>query len=49
MMGKQETCEICDEPLKEGELVCGCEKCGNLYGPCCNSVHDGICVECSEG
>ena len=38
-------CEICGDPVEDGAL-CGCEKCGRMYGPCCNSVEDSICVEC---
>jgi len=39
-------CEICGEPVEDADALCGCEKCGRLYGPCCNSIEDSICVEC---
>ena len=40
------SCEICGEPVENIAVLCGCEKCGRLYGPCCNSIKDSICVEC---
>ncbi len=42
----QQTCEVCGEPVNSVDDLCGCEKCGRMYGPCCNSVEDSICVEC---
>lgn len=36
-------CEICGEVA---EFLCGCNECGRMYGPCCNSIEDSICVEC---
>ncbi|HZT29447.1 MAG TPA: hypothetical protein VFA33_06170 [Bryobacteraceae bacterium] len=39
------TCEICGQACDADER-CGCEKCGRMYGPCCNSLEDSICVEC---
>lgn len=38
-------CEVCGDPV-EDDALCGCEKCGRMYGPCCNSIQDSICVEC---
>ena len=38
-----EVCEICGDPVLVRN---GCEKCGRMFGPCCNSVEDGLCVEC---
>jgi hypothetical protein len=50
MMAKPERgeqiCEVCVEPVKSVYDLRGCEKCGRMYGPCCNSVEDSICVEC---
>lgn len=42
-----DVCEVCDEQLLEGALYCGCEKCGRMYGPCCNSIEDGVCIQCT--
>lgn len=39
-----ESCEICEFPTAEGRI--GCDLCGRLFGPCCNSVIDDVCVEC---
>ena len=39
-------CEICEEVLDDDAHICGCEQCGRLFGPCCNSVEDDYCVEC---
>ena len=39
-------CGVCGEPVEHLDVLCGCEKCGRLYGPCCNSIEDSICVEC---
>lgn len=39
-------CEICGDPVEHEDVFCGCEKCGRMYGPCCSSVEDSICVEC---
>ena len=39
-------CEVCGEPVKDVYDLCGCDKCGRMYGLCCNSVLDSICVEC---
>lgn len=43
-------CEVCDEVLAgdDAEYRNGCEKCGRLFGPCCNSVDDSRCIECVE-
>jgi hypothetical protein len=41
----ESSCEVCGGPVEDGAL-CGCERCGRMYGPCCNSVEDSICVEC---
>lgn len=41
-------CEVCNNPIKEGEPKCGCEICARLFGPCCNSVEPDLCVECVE-
>jgi hypothetical protein len=30
------------------EELQGCEKCGRMFGKCCNSEQDSICVECVE-
>jgi len=39
-------CEVCGG-LVDGEYeLIGCEKCGKMFGPCCNSQEDGICVQC---
>lgn len=38
-------CEVCGQ--KTNEIRCGCETCGRLFAPCCNSVVDDLCVECS--
>jgi hypothetical protein len=42
----EQICEVCGEPVKSVYDLCGCEKCGRMYGPWCNSVEDSICVEC---
>lgn len=39
------TCEVCNQ-FCDADERCGCERCGRMYGPCCNSVEDSICVEC---
>lgn len=41
-------CEVCEEPCLELHL-CGCEQCGKLYGPCCNSEQEDLCCECAIG
>lgn len=42
--GEPLVCEVCyeetDKPLR------GCELCGRLFGPCCNSDNNDVCVEC---
>lgn len=40
-------CEVCEELLKPGQLLCDCEYCGKMFGPCCNSQDDGTCVDCA--
>jgi len=40
-------CEVCEEEMIGDPAVCGCEKCGRLFGPCCNSADDNLCVECA--
>lgn len=40
------TCEVCGNTVKDVYDLCGCEKCGRMYGPCCNSVEDSLCMEC---
>ena len=42
----REICEVCDEPIGTGQQLCGCGQCGRLFGPCCNSEDDDLCVEC---
>lgn len=42
-------CEVCGDPVEDEDVLCGCEKCGRMYGPCCNSVVDSICLECVCG
>ena len=41
--------EICDSLVEDGEMLCGCELCGRMYGPCCNNPEgiDSLCAECS--
>jgi hypothetical protein len=41
-------CEVCDGEIEEDEQLCGCDICGRLFGPCCNSDNDNLCVECRE-
>lgn len=38
-------CEICDEPAEE---LSGCDKCGRMFGPCCNSEQSDYCEGCAE-
>jgi hypothetical protein len=38
-------CEICGGMTPEGTLS-GCEKCGYMFCPECNSVEPDTCVEC---
>lgn len=42
------TCEVCNEAVEaeDGTFLSGCEKCGRLFGPCCNSVDPNYCIEC---
>lgn len=41
-------CEVCEEIVEGGKLTdcTGCQFCGRMFGPCCNSQEDGTCVEC---
>lgn len=39
-----EKCEVCNS--EEHEYLCGCEGCGRMFGPCCNSMADDECVDC---
>ena len=39
-------CEVCGE---ETESTNGCELCGKLYGSCCSSMRDSMCIECTDG
>ena len=45
---EQRVCEVCDEPLEPSEHRCGCDQCGRMFGPCCNSEDPDRCVECVE-
>ena len=38
-------CEVCEEPAVD---PVGCEVCGRLFGPCCNSVVPDVCVHCVD-
>lgn len=44
---KKKCCEVCNEEVQSDYDLCGCEKCGRMYGPCCNSESDSICVDCN--
>ena len=39
-------CEVCDEPVSDATDLCGCNDCGKLFGPCCNSDDPDLCSEC---
>ncbi len=39
-------CEVCCDPVEDEDVLCGCDECGRMYGPCCNSIEDSLCVEC---
>jgi hypothetical protein len=39
-------CEVCGEAVESDDVLCGCDKCGRMYGPCCNSIENSICMEC---
>lgn len=39
-------CEVCRQHTPVGEQLCGCNKCGRLFGLCCNSGDPDLCVEC---
>jgi protein-arginine kinase activator protein McsA len=43
-------CEVCNTTFDEAfaSKLCGCEHCGRLFAPCCNSVDDDLCTECYE-
>lgn len=43
---EQRICEVCKQPVDSEDQLCGCEECGRLFGPCCNSEQDSMCVEC---
>lgn len=49
-MAKREKliCEVCEKPIEGGDAAkrIGCQFCGRIFGPCCNSLEDGTCVEC---
>ena len=40
-------CDVCAVEVR-GEDLEGCESCGRFFGPCCNSVQDGRCVDCVD-
>ena len=47
MAKSKQECEVCEASLEaDVEEVYGCVKCARLFGPCCNSIEDDICVEC---
>lgn len=37
-------CEVCEQ-LAAVDALTGCEDCGRLFGPCCNSIQDVYCVD----
>jgi len=39
-------CGVCEKIASDVNL---CEDCGKEYGPCCNSLREGTCVQCSDG
>ena len=39
-------CEICNA---ECESTNCCEVCAVQYGPCCNSMRNATCVNCTDG
>ena len=41
-------CEVCGVELSRDDDLEGCGGCGLFFGPCCNSVQDGRCVECVD-
>ena len=41
-------CEVCEEPVKEETDLYGCDKCGRLFGPCCNSDDGNLCGDCFQ-
>lgn len=43
----EQQCEICEQ-MVDMEKLSGCEKCGRMFGPCCNSMSPDICVECAD-
>ena len=45
---EQKVCEVCEEAVAPDTQLCGCEFCGRLFAPCCNSEEDSCCVECAE-
>lgn len=46
-MAKVIICEVCEEPVKSMDDLSGCEKCGDMFGPCCNNAtNSDYCVEC---
>ena len=45
---KQPICEICGNEIEEGQQLCGCNRSGRLFGPCCNSDDDNLCTECED-
>jgi hypothetical protein len=43
-----ERCEICQQLVPDDPGLSGCEGCGRLYCPACNSVQDSVCLECHD-
>jgi hypothetical protein len=47
-MEKIKTCEVCGKAMKPQDYHSGCEECGKMFGPCCESADDGdLCVACA--
>ena len=44
-LGKR--CEVCNGPLDDEYDLLGCDRCGRMYGPCCNTEQEGVCIECA--
>lgn len=39
-------CEVCCADVEDVYVLSGCDRCGRLFGPCCNSQDPDLCVEC---
>ena len=42
---EEDKCDICDEPV--AGFLSGCEQCGRMFGPCCDSEDEDCCAMCN--